>query len=308
MILLEVNNRIIEETLRLRIKNFQSGQKLEPLSVNLADFDGVLYHISTPNNDRSKVVVSIALKFYKELQSHGTDELLGAVYGDLLQLPSEDGYDVSVKIDLNNIPDDWEEKWVTPIGRLKRNCFAAVFQRYFDFQASLENQEESEGALKSAIIHYREDETMFVEAKHDRVTVVFSTIFKDDDDVVLGKVFLQEFKEGRRASATAPQVLFSKDPPRGLEGTDARTGDGVGYITFVLFPRHTNKEVRENTIDLIHLFRNYLHYHIKCSKAYIHSRMRAKTADFLKVLNRAKLESNKTPLNVPGGRPSKTIR
>ena len=49
---------------------------------------------------------------------------------------------------------------------------------------------------------------MFVEAKADRVTVVFSTIFKDDDDVILGKVFLQEFKEGRRASATAPQVLF----------------------------------------------------------------------------------------------------
>ena len=93
---------------------------------------------------------------------------------------------------------------------------------------------------------------------------------------------------------------------QGLEGTDARTGEGVGYITFVLFPRHTNSEVRDNTIDLIHLFRNYLHYHIKCSKAYIHSRMRAKTAEFLKVLNRAKLDSNKTPLNMPGGRPSIT--
>ena len=30
--------------------------------------------------------------------------------------------------------------------------------------------------------------------------------FRDEDDVILGKVFLQEFKEGRRASATAPQV------------------------------------------------------------------------------------------------------
>jgi hypothetical protein len=53
--------------------------------------------------------------------------------------------------------------------------------------------------------------------------------------------FFQEFKEGRRASATAPQVLFSRDPPRGLDGTDARVGNGVGYITFVLFPRHTHK-------------------------------------------------------------------
>ena len=58
----------------------------------------------------------------------------------------------------------------------------------------------------------------------------------------------------------------------------------------VLFPRHTCKASRDNTINLIHIFRDYLHYHIKCSKAYIHSRMRAKTSDFLKVLNRARPE------------------
>ena len=50
------------------------------------------------------------------------------------------------------------------------------------------------------MIHYRycDDETMYVEAKEDRVTVIFSTIFKDADDVKLGKVFLQEFKEGQK--------------------------------------------------------------------------------------------------------------
>jgi len=31
----------------------------------------------------------------------------------------------------------------------------------------------------------------YVEAKKDRVTVIFSTVFKDDDDVVIGKVFMQ---------------------------------------------------------------------------------------------------------------------
>lgn len=34
----------------------------------------------------------------------------------------------------------------------------------------------------------------YVEAKKDRVTVVFSTVFKDDDDVVIGKVFMQVWK------------------------------------------------------------------------------------------------------------------
>jgi hypothetical protein len=40
-------------------------------------------------------------------------------------------------------------------------------------------------------------------------------------------------KEGRRASQTAPQVLFShREPPLELKGTNAVVGDNIGYITF----------------------------------------------------------------------------
>lgn len=31
----------------------------------------------------------------------------------------------------------------------------------------------------------------YLQAQEDRVTVVFSTVFKDDDDVIIGKVFMQ---------------------------------------------------------------------------------------------------------------------
>jgi len=283
MILLEVNNRIVEETLTVKIKNALSDQKPESVLVTVADFDGVLYRISNPKEDKTKVNVSISLKFYKELQEHGADDVLKREYGDLL-VAADDGFDVTVQIDLSNIPDNWEEI-VKKCGLLKRNCFAAVFEKYFEFQ------EKEEVGQQRAVINYRDDETMYVEAKSDRVTVIFSTIFKDASDIILSEVFMREFKEGRKATATAPTVLFNnKEPPEDLKSTDARTGEGVGYITFVLFPRHTKADTRDNTIDLIHLFRDYLHYHLKCSKAYIHSRMRAKTSDFLKVLNRAKIE------------------
>jgi actin related protein 2/3 complex subunit 2 len=66
------------------------------------------------------------------------------------------------------------------------------------------------------------------------------------------------------------------------------------YITqayIVLFPNHfALGDTREETISRIQIFRDYLHYHIKCSKAYMHTRMRARVRDFLKVLNRAKPE------------------
>ncbi len=58
----------------------------------------------------------------------------------------------------------------------------------------------------------------------------------------------------------------------------------------MLFPRHFQGDKAENCISKIELFRDYLHYHIKCSKAYTHSRMRTRVADLLKVLNRAKPE------------------
>lgn len=283
MILLEINNRIIEETLTLKFSNAAAGNKPDAIDITVADFDGVLYHISNPGGDKSKVQVSIALKFYKDLQEHGADQLIKREYGSFLTSP-ESGYNVSLLYDLDKLPANRDEV-VKKAGLLKRNCFASVFEKYFEFQQKEENSQ------KRAVIHYRDDETMYVEAKKDRVTVIFSTVFKDDDDIVIGKVFMQEFKEGRRQYQQAPQVLFShKEPPMELQNTDAKVGDNIGYITFVLFPRHTSAAARDNTINLIHTLRDYLHYHIKCSKAYIHSRMRAKTSDFLKVLNRARPE------------------
>jgi len=287
MILLEQNNRIIIELLEFKFSTAKQGNnKFETIDVRFADFDGVLYHVSNPGGDRSKIMLSISLKFYKDLQEHGADNLLRREYGNYFMSQPETEFSVSLVYDLSNLSDDFASI-ISQASYLKRNCFASVFEKYFQFQ---ENGQEGE---QRAVIHYREDETLFIEAKSDRVTVIFSTVFKDPDDVVIGKLFLQEFREGRKASQTAPQVLYSVgEPPLELKNNpEARIGENVGYITFVLFPRHTNKKTRDNTINLIHTFRDYLHYHIKCSKAYMHQRMRAKTSDFLKVLNRARPEN-----------------
>jgi actin related protein 2/3 complex subunit 2 len=70
---------------------------------------------------------------------------------------------------------------------IKRNCFASVFEKYFEFQA---NQQVATGDKKRAVIHYRDDETMYVAASSDRVIVIFSTVFKDADDNIIGRVFM----------------------------------------------------------------------------------------------------------------------
>lgn len=45
------------------------------------------------------------------------------------------------------------------------------------------------GDLK--VVRYREEEAIYIQASHDRVTVIFSTVFKEEADRVYGKVFLQ---------------------------------------------------------------------------------------------------------------------
>lgn len=76
-----------------------------------------------------------------------------------------------------------------------------------------------------------------------------------------------------------------------------------GAPVTVLFPRHFTPITAPSTAIQLQLFRDYLHYHIKCSKAYMHSRMRARVAEFLKVLNRARVEKETT-----GASERKTVR
>jgi actin related protein 2/3 complex subunit 2 len=72
----------------------------------------------------------------------------------------------------------------------------------------------------------------------------------------------------KRAIQNAPQVLFRNDPPLELQHVPGlASGKGeVGYITFVLFPRHLARHRREEVISHIQTFRDYFHYHIKASK------------------------------------------
>ncbi|CAF3457437.1 unnamed protein product [Rotaria sp. Silwood1] len=309
MILLEVHNRIIEELLTIQIETFLRQEKLVELKTDVVDFDGAVYHV-TSSRDKP-FTVSIKLKFFRDLEQYGTDEVLRREYGDLLVTPLE-GYNVTLSLDFNSqLPKgDSNEVWlplVRKIAMLKRNCFAAVFEKYFEFQSK---QEIAKGNHKRAVIHYRDDETMYVDASSDRVIVIFSTVFKDPDDNIIGRVFMEEFKERRRQFQQAPQVIVSyRTPPEELKDMpDARTGDNIGYLTFVLFPRHTKAAERDNTINLIHTLRNYFHYHIKCCKAYLHAHMRHKTNEFLKRLQLARPEIKKsfrrTGPNAVGDAPS----
>jgi len=120
--------------------------------------------------------------------------------------------------------------------------FEAAYKQHYDFrdEASKYTSEDApQGVVEGGevmAIHYRDEEAIYLKASHDRVTVIFSTVFREETDRVFGKVFIQEFVDARRrAIQNAPQVLFRNDPPLELQnvpGVKATTGGEIGYVTF----------------------------------------------------------------------------
>lgn len=126
---------------------------------------------------------------------------------------------------------------------------AAPFEHAFDEHHKLKeeaskftSEEAPQGVREGGevmAIHYREEEAIYIKASHDRVTVIFSTIFREETDRVFGKVFIQEFVDARRrAIQNAPQVLFRTDPPLELQNVHGVTDTGngeIGYVTFGMY-------------------------------------------------------------------------
>ncbi|KAJ1026754.1 hypothetical protein NDA16_002051 [Ustilago loliicola] len=307
MIMLGTENIIIRDVLREKFER--------PSSVDqtFTDFDGVAYHLESPSKS-GPITLSMDIRCWSELVQAGALDVLKREYSSWIRDSVEPEYSVTLEFDYAKVPAAGPERdaLINSVSLLKRNAMAAPFERAFALQKQLEEASENgtgsaPGAGEIMPINYRDDEAIYVIPSVDRVTVVFTTTFKEETDKVLGKVFLQEFVDARRQPSiqNAPQVLYSnREPPlevRNVKGLNK--GEDVGYVTFVLFPRHfANAEVAASTISRIQLFRDYLHYHIKCSKAYMHSRMRHRVAEFLKVLNRAKPELAEKERKTASGR------
>jgi len=278
MLLLESHNRIIFDTIQQLI----DSDKREPLDITVADFDGVLFHLSTPE---AKNLLNLSLQWgcAQELLTNGAQKDLEQIYGPLLVAP-EAGYDVTIQLDLDNLPAD-KDKLPLKFAFLKRHLLAAPFKKTF---GAIHNKKPSNNIIKIA---YRQGEAFYIKPEDDRCMVIYQILFSDETDKVLAKLFLSEFADARKPLRGAPDVKYLAEPPSDLsQCSDLEVGPGVGYVSFVLFENHLIPANAFKTINLIQSFRDYLHYHIKCSKAYMHTRMRNQVANWLQVLNRARNE------------------
>jgi actin related protein 2/3 complex subunit 2 len=284
LILLDSNHPIITETLR---DLFAKDSKREPMDVKFADFDDVEYQILVTPEQKDFVMLSIKLRAAKDLLMMGSKMALDAMFKEAVQSQPEKGYDATLKFNVDKLPSDEKAKdeLIKNCSEIRRIIMGAPFERCFDALAK-----DSSGSLKPMIINYREKESIYLYPLADRVLVFYSIDFLDDTDRAIAVVFLQEFQEAQRRIQNAPAVSFSKDAPGQLKAVPGfkEAPSCVGYVMFTVFKLHVDKPAKvTNAAMLLQGFRPYLHYHIKASKTYLQSRMRARVELLLKVLNRA---------------------
>jgi len=292
---LESVNRIVKDTLLNKFK----AEKNENVDITVADFNQCLWHVFGTTANRV-LTVSVSCKCWTQLAQYGTMDYLKKIYGPMLQETPESNYDVTLSVDFDHPPESAAtnpEPLCIQVASLLRNMMAGAFHNTFDHLGKA-------GANTLREIPYRPTEGLWLKPEGDRVMAIFSISFDDPDDQVIGKVFLQEFsKNVSGAPAVDIQVRDARNQirvPLELQGIRGLKADG--FATFVLESRHMNPKTRDQTINMLLQFRNYIHYHIKCSKAYLHIRMRLRVDLLLKVLNRAKQEKPDAEKKTKSGR------
>jgi len=288
MILLNSDSSIISETLKLN----QSSPvtRLDKVDISFEDHSGGQFHLYATKNVSGQKEIKLSAKFpaWKEISKEkDLMEIVEKEFEGFYCKTADEGFDVTISCKIDELSNEKIEKF----SQLKQKIISLPLTRIFK-EFKTDNRE----IIKPFTISFgNKDFYSVVPGENkDQIIILFGMNFVDQTDTILAKVFLQEFYDTRNnRMEDAPVVLYGKEPPKELSNlSKSSDNSSLNYLTLVLFPRHyATPQAQDHLLKTVPFLSDYIHYHLKCSKAYLHQRMRAKTGDFLKVLNRAKPEN-----------------
>lgn len=277
MIFIDSKSAILFEQLHPRIKE---GKRSE-CELVFSDFDDVSFKISCVKPELNIITLNVVIMNIHILKSLGSQAVIDRLFpgAEVAPLP---GYNFALQFDCDSLQEP--DKFINDISEIKRHLIGGPLDNAFS--KLLENQSES---LALSMVQYRHSEAMFICPSASKIVVIFLIDFADPTDKAIARVFLQEFLEAQRTIRNAPPVSFSKDAPGELSKLKhpfSKTSDtAAGYLSFAIEERHITGANKDKAITLLTGFRNYLHYHIKCSKTYLHMRMRKRVVGWMQVTN-----------------------
>jgi len=272
--------KIIEETQRLK-----DDSEATPIVMDVKAFgyDGVFFTFKTSGDKHRECEVSMTADVVSELMKYGGEATMEDIYEKYK--PTVDGNTVTLKFDADDLPED-AEVVVDKIANLKRNLYGAPFDSCFHAL------KEDGVKLDPIAYEYRKDGLMFLVPSEDNVAIIFQMYYPDETDQELAKILLNEFTEVQRSVNSSPATMFfeGKAPPAAKEvKSDIPNEKNSFFLQILVTKTHlkTEKQQKRVTSLLINI-RTYMLYHMKCTKAYVMSRMRTKYDNLIKSLNRCK--------------------
>ena len=305
MILLEYESAILRNLLE---RSLDGNEELSG-EYQFCDLDGVRFYVKL-NKDKDKkkkkeeeggseeskirdILVQVFICCAKEINEQcDGEEYFDKLYGSIKTEPTTvKGCPVTfthaVKFTLFDKSAEEQKNLITLVSRLKANILAIPFL----FVASLVKEKSNFAPFE---IPYRRQsgESIYITPTDKGAAATYSIRFSDEGDKVIGGVFFQELSAARQRVPSAPAVSSSDDPPSDLNAFNLPTRDQklFAYVTIGMQEAQLSDRKIQDTSYYMPLFRDYLHYHIKCAKGFMHQKMRARTAAMLKILDEAKPE------------------
>ena len=182
------------------------------------------------------------------------------------------------------------------MGSLKHNLFAAPLDACCDAMLAGSKGEAS-------YCDYRMDGRLYVSPKDDRVTVTHAIpLRRRHGQAARLRLSPKSLSTRRRSPTRQRRYVFSskRHRLRWKELVDAKSLElppkhvETYYLQFAIMKQHVAEDKRAKCLELVLGVRTYLNYHIKCTKAFLHTRMQDKVTELHKVLKAA------YPQNVKG--------
>ena len=290
LILLGSGSAIMKEQLSPRILE----DRREHCSISFSDFDDTTFNITVLPETLNIVKINMYYNSTKLLLEIGSKQLLEKLFTNMIVTPDA-GYNFAIEFNLDSLPND-RNKFLSDCCNLKRHMMGGPIDVAFtNFLKKVTTN------TNVVMVEYRPNEPMFVCPSGEKVVIIFMVDFVDSTDKAMAKIFLQEFVEAQRTIRTAPPVSYSREPPLELSGMKFNYNpDCAGFLSFGFEERHITGDKKESAINVLSEFRSYLLYHIKCSKTYLHMRMRRMVAGWMQVLNRAKPDQQNEKKTITG--------
>lgn len=270
----------------------------QPMKVEFPDFDSTEVEISSSGisskedyeKQKETIFVSVKVLCGSVVKDNGLDELLKKEFPKNYTA-AKSGFTATLKMEIDELNDNDFSKELEKIACLRRYVLIPPIVKAMSTFTS-------GGSQAPLCIPYREEENIYTIVADKSLVIIFSIRFQDADDITLAHVFFNGFKDAKRDTSlgNAPSVSFTEGrKPLELknfkgckEPNNPEELKNYCFVAFSIREEHCSPKLRNNTLDLLLSFRNYLEYHLKCSKAYMHYKMRKRCTTLLEALEDAR--------------------